>query len=201
VNVRFDHGLTHLMDTLNKHAIRKPNIRELAPNDSERIPLTFQVVEAGRQCFQATVTADGSEPATQQACATGTQASLEVKISGEHTRAVGDTTTFSVSIRNTGSTGAANVELRVAFDQAIEPIIESGMERLQDGSVLVRLDGELAPGEKRSSLRLQGRCRAESRHACAKATVSSMGGATSLDEACLEILPAISGPGVPSGTP
>jgi hypothetical protein len=138
-----------------------------------------------------TVSADGAIPAKQQACATGTQASLEVRISGERTRIVGETTTFTVSIRNTGSTAAANVELRVAFDpaQSIEPIVESGMERLQDGSILVRLNGELAPDEKRSGLRLQGRCRVPSAHACARATVSSMGGANSQDEACLEILP------------
>jgi uncharacterized repeat protein (TIGR01451 family) len=196
ISDRFDPGLRHLKDTENAHIITYSILREVAPNDSERIPLTFQVVEGGRQCHDVTVTCDGAESVKlPQACVTGTQTSLEVKISGEHTRIVGETTTFNVSIRNTGSTSAAGVELRVAFDPVIEPIIESGLERLQDGSVLVRLNGELAPGEKRSSLRLQARCRAQSRHACAKATASSMGGATSQDEACLEILPP--NPGVP----
>ena len=192
VEDQFDQGLTHEMDLRNTHVIqRSEGIRELAPNDSERINLTFKVAATGRQCHTVTVTADGSEPAMQQACVIGTQASLEVKISGERTRIVGETTTFTVSIRNTGSTAAANVELRVAFDpvQSIEPIVESGMERLQDGSILVRLNGELAPDERRSGLRIQGRCRAPVARACARATVSSMGGANSNDETCLEILP------------
>ena len=187
---QFDRGLSHIGDTRKEHVVKNANIRELAPNDSERIPLTFQLIDAGQQCHRVTVTADGAEPAQQQACVTGSQASLEVKISGEHTRIVGDTTIFTVTVRNTGTTAASNVELRVAFDQAIEPILEAGMERLQDGSVLVRLNGDLAPGEKRSSLRLQGRCRMQSTHACARAAVTAMGGATSQDEACLEILPA-----------
>ncbi len=187
VGARFDQGLSHPGDTRKEHHVEK-SVRDLAPNDSERIQLTYQVVASGKQCHQVTVTSDGAEPAQQQACVTGAQASLAVKISGEHTRIVGDTTTFTVSVQNTGSTPASNVELRMVFDQAIEPILEAGMDRQQDGSVLIRLDGDLALGEKRS-LRLQGRCRAQSTHACARASVSSLGSSASQDEACLEILP------------
>ncbi len=173
---RFDAGLSHLGDTRKERVVKNSNIRDLAPNDSERIPLTFQLVDTGKQCHQVTVTADGSEPATQQACVTGSQASLEVKITGEHRHIVGDVAQFSAAVRNTGSSAAANVELRVVFDPSIEPIAESGIERLPDGSILVRLDREMTANERRV-FRLQGRCRAPSTKACAKATVTASGGA------------------------
>jgi uncharacterized repeat protein (TIGR01451 family) len=196
---RFDAGLSHIGDTLKEHVVKNSKIRELAPNDSEKIPLDFQVVAAGRQCHEVTVTADGAEPVRRQACCTGIQAALEVKITGILRRVVGEVAEFSVAVRNTGSSGAAGVELRVQFDQAIEPIIDTGVERLPDGSIIVRLDRELAANEKRV-FRLQGRCRAPSAHACARATVMAAGGASSQDEACLEILPAIPA-SAPGGTP
>ena len=196
---RFDPGLRHDGDLNNTHVIEfdKSRIRELAPNDSERFALTFKLVDSGKHCHEVTVTADGSEPAVQQACVTATQAALEVKISGEHTRVVGDITTFSIAVRNIGTSAAANVVLRVQFDQPIEPIIESGASRLDDGSVAVQLERELTANERRI-FRLQGRCRTQSTHACARASVTASGGVVSQDEACIEILPAISGgaPGV-----
>lgn len=199
---RFDLGLTHEKDLQNTHVIeRSEGIRELAPNDSERIPLTFTVVESGRQCHHVTVTADGSDPATQQACVTGIQAAIEVKITGAHRRVVGEIAEFNAAVKNTGTSGATNVVLRVQFDQAIEPVIENGLSRLDDGSVGLQFDRELAPNEKRV-IPLRGRCRNPSTHACARATVTALGGAVSQDEACLEILPVMSnslpaGPGGP----
>jgi uncharacterized repeat protein (TIGR01451 family) len=200
VEDRFDQGLSHEKDLQNTHAIRRAgDIRDLAPNDSERIALTFTMTGAGRQCHYVTVSADGATPVKQQACATGIQAALEVKISAEHTRVVGDVTTFSVAVRNIGSSGAANVVLRVQFDPtaAMEPIIESDWSRLEDGSVAVQLNRELTANERRV-FRLQARCRAASTHACARASITATGGAVSQDEACLEILPPGSPPGAPA---
>jgi hypothetical protein len=160
--------------------------------------LTFQLVDSGKQCHKVTVTADGSEPATAQACVTAIQAAaLEVKITGPRSRVVGEIAEFNAGVRNTGSSVAADVQLRIQFDQSIEPIADSGVERLPDGSILVKFDRELAANERRV-FRLQGRCRSPSTKACARATVTALGGATSQDEACLEILPAISDGG-PAG--
>jgi uncharacterized repeat protein (TIGR01451 family) len=196
---QFDTGLSHEMDVKNTHRIeRSDKVRELAPNDSEHIMLDFKVIGAGKQCHEVTVTADGSEPAIQRACATGIQAALEVQISAERTRVVGDVTTFSVAVKNVGSSGAAKVVLRVQFDPAaaIEPNIENDWSRLDDGSVAVQLNRELSSNERRV-FRLQARCRAPSTHDCARASVTAAGGAVSQDEACLEILP----PGSPPGGP
>jgi uncharacterized repeat protein (TIGR01451 family) len=190
----FDAGLRHEGDKNNEHVIRNSRIRELAPNDSEIIKLDFQLIAPGRQCHTVTVTADGADTVRlQPTCVTAVQASLEVKISGEHRHIVGEVAAFSATIRNTGSSPAAGVELRVVFDPAIEVIAEGDVEKLPDGSALVRLHGDLAPGERRP-IRLRGNCRAPSAHACARASVSSMGGAASQDETCLEILPATSSP-------
>jgi uncharacterized repeat protein (TIGR01451 family) len=186
----FDLGLSHEKDLQNTHKIDKP-IRPLAPNDSEVVGLSFTLVQGGRQCHRVTVTADGSDPVKLEGCVTGIQAAIEVKISGEHRHVVGEVAEFNVTIKNTGTSAATNVVLRVQFDPsaAIEPVIENGLSRLDDGSVAVQL-GELALSERRV-FRLQGRCRNPSAHACARASVTALGGAISQDEACLEILPAL----------
>ncbi len=189
---RFDNGLSHPSDTNKEHLVRNPNVRELPPNDSERVTLTFQVIEGGKQCHEVTVTADGSEPATQQACITAIQAALGMKITGPHRGVVGEIAEFNAGVKNTGTSNATNVELRIQFDPAIEPIPEDGIERLPDGSILVRLDRPLAASENRS-IRLRARCRGDSKHACARATLTAAGGANAVDETCMEILPAISG--------
>jgi uncharacterized repeat protein (TIGR01451 family) len=186
----FDVGLTHEGDVRNTHNIEKP-IRDLAPNDSERVPLTFRLVKGGRQCHRVTVTADGSDPAKAEGCVTAIQAAIGVKISGPHQRVVGEVAEFSATIRNTGTSAAANVELRVQFDPAgaIEPVIENGLSRLDDGSVTVQL-GELAANEKRV-VAFRGRCRNPSVRVLARASVTALGGAVSQDETSLEILPAM----------
>jgi uncharacterized repeat protein (TIGR01451 family) len=196
---QFDRGLAHEGDLKNTHVIEKSGIRELAPNDSERIMLDFKLVEGGKQCHEVTVTADGSEPAIQRACVTAIQAALAVKISAERSHVVGDVATFSVSVQNVGSSGAANVVLRVQFNPstALEPMIENDWSRLDDGSVAVQLNRELTANERRV-FRLQARCRAPSTHACARASVTAAGSAGSQDEDCLEILPPGSPPGGPT---
>jgi uncharacterized repeat protein (TIGR01451 family) len=186
----FDAGLTHEGDVRNTHNIEKA-VRDLAPNDSERVTLTFKLVEGGRQCHRVTVTADGSDPAKQQGCVTAVQAAIGVTIRAPIRRVVGEVAEFNVAIRNTGTSAATNVVLRVQFDPAaaIEPVIENGLSRLEDGSVAVQL-GELAANEKRV-FPLRGRCRNPSTRALARASVTALGGAVSQDETTLEILPAM----------
>lgn len=191
----FDKGLRH-PSAPNENSVVNSNIRELAPNDSETVRLTLQLIEPGEHCHDVTVTADGADPATQHACATGVQAALEVKITGPRSRVVGETAEFSVVVRNTGATAAGNVELVIKCDPAIVPFVEAS-ERLPDGGVLIRVDRGIAPNERRV-FRVHGRCQAASNHACARASATALGGANSVDEACLEILPARSGE-APSG--
>jgi uncharacterized repeat protein (TIGR01451 family) len=191
-------GLRHDRDQNREGVIRNPkSVPELAPNASGVVKLDFQVIAPGKYCHNVTVTADGADPVRlPPACVTGTQASLEVKISGEYRRVVGEVASFNVTIQNTGSSPAANVELRVVFDPAsaleLIPEAQNGIERLPDGSARVQLNGELAVSERRP-IRIRCNTRAPSAHACARASVSSMGGGASQDEACLEILQANNG--------
>jgi uncharacterized repeat protein (TIGR01451 family) len=201
VEDRFDQGLKHPGDTRNVLAVTK-SVRDLAPNDAETIQLPFQVVAAGQHCHDLTVTADGADRATARGCITGiapAATALEVRVSGPRRATVGDVATFSVGIRNTGTTAASNVEVRIQYPAEVEPILEGGAQRLPDGSVLVRLDS-LAATERRA-LPIRGQCRGPSNNACVRVNVSA-GGANSYDQACVEILPAISGtfPGA-TGTP
>jgi hypothetical protein len=191
-------GLRHDRDQNKEGVIRNAkSVPELAPNASGVVKLDFQVIAPGKYCHNVTVTADGADPVRlPPACVTGTQASLEVKISGEYRRVVGEVASFNVTIQNTGSSPAANVELRVVFDPAsaleLIPEAQNGIERLPDGSARVQLNGELAVSERRP-IRIRCNTRAPSAHACARASVSSMGGGASQDEACLEILQANNG--------
>jgi uncharacterized repeat protein (TIGR01451 family) len=188
VTDRFDQGLTNLMDTENTHVI-DTSLQNLSPNESVKLPrpLTFQVVGAGKQCHVVTLTADDMDPVSQQACATGLQAALQVKLSAIFARSVGQVAEFKVSVKNIGSTAVKDAQLAVQFDPVIEPILQPGQERQSNNGILIRLNGELLSGESRV-VPFQGLCKQESKHACAHAAVVS-GGANSVDDACFEILP------------
>ena len=106
---------------------------------------------------------------------------------------VGEVATFNVAVRNTGTSAAANVVLRVQFDPAIEPVIENGVTRLDDGSVAVQLDRELAANEKRRDSVCKADAGIRARMHARERPSRRLGGADSQDEACLEILPANAG--------
>ena len=186
---QFDQGLRHLNDARNEHVVRNANIRDLAPNESIPVQLSLQVVEAGEHCHDITVSADGADAVKQHRCATGLQSSVQVTIRGPFSRVVGDTAEYSINVQNVGTVPAGKVELVIQLDPAIDPAIEEGAEKLPNGSVLIRLDRDLAPSERRT-FRLQGLCRTPSNRACARATVTAAGGASSTDRsACFQILP------------
>ncbi len=194
----FDKGLRHPAAQPNEFTVVNSNLRDLPPNESQTVPLTLQVVEPGEHWHDVVVSADGADPASQRRSVTGLQTTLEVKIRGPYSRVVGDVAEFNVNLRNVGTVAATKVELVIQFDPAIDPVLEQGMERLPNGSVLVRLDRDITPSEARV-FRFQGRCQTQSTHACAHASVTALGGASSVDEACLEILPALPAAG-PSAT-
>jgi uncharacterized repeat protein (TIGR01451 family) len=201
----FDKGLRHLKAP-NENSVTNAKIRglnapsDLAPGESATVRLDLQVLEAGQRCHDILVTADGADPVTKHACVTGIAAALGVTISGERLKTVGETTDFSVVVRNTGPSAAANVEVAVQFDPAMEAVVEEGWERMQDGGIVKRLDQSLAPSEMRI-FRIHARCKSPSNSACAKAAVRSLGGQESYAQDChLEIRAAMSGagPGGPS---
>jgi hypothetical protein len=168
-------------------------MKDLAPNESQSIPLTFQVVDGGTQCHDATVTADGADQVSQKGCVTAKQSALEAKIIGPRQRNVGETAEFSATVKNVGDVAATNIEVVIHCDAAIAPTMaERGSQPLADNGVLLKIDN-LAPGERRT-FGMQGQCRAASNRACARVTVTADGGVSQADEACIEILPPPTGP-------
>lgn len=194
----FDKGLAH-EKAPNQNTIRyNQPIRDLAPGESTTLPLDFKVTEAGQHCHTVTVTADDAV-ATQRACATGVAGAVSVKITGERLKTVGEITDFSVVVRNTGASPAANVELAVEFDPPLEGVVEDRWQRMPNGGLVTRLDQSLAPSEMRI-LRVHARCKSPANNACAKVTATAMGGTSSFDQDChLEIRAALpaAGPGGP----
>ena len=113
-------------------------------------------------------------------------------------RVVGDTAEFSVTIRNVAAVAAAKVELRFQCDTAIDLVVEQGVQRLQDGSLLVKLDRGLAANEQRV-FPFHGQCKVPSDHVCAGDRDRS--GRRELDGRGVYANPsALAGPGA-TGTP
>jgi hypothetical protein len=184
---RFDHGLRHPSAKPNEYTVVYSQMKDLAPGESQSIPLTFQVVDDGQQCHEATVTADGAEPATQRGCITAKQAALELKIIGPRSRVVGETAEFSATVRNVGDVAATNVELAVRCDANIALTADRDLQPTADNGLAVKIDS-LAAGERRT-FSMHGQCRGQSNLACARIYATADGGVNQAAEACVEILP------------
>jgi uncharacterized repeat protein (TIGR01451 family) len=202
INDRFDRGLRHPNDERHEYAIKYTGMRDLAPNDTERLRLTFNVVDGGLQCQEVTVSADGADPVSQKACVTARQAALTIDVNGPVRQIVGETAKFNTIIRNTGEVAATNIEIVARCDAALKPErAEESAKMLPDGSILLRID-RLEPGERRT-FGMEAKCVAPSNNARATFTLTADGGVTVADDAGVEILPPISSatPGSTTTTP
>ena len=191
VTDRFDRGLRHQNAQPNEYMIKYSGMRDLQPNESQMIRLTFQVVDGGKQCHEATVTADGAEAVSKSGCIMARQAALEVSITGPRSRVVGETAEFSAVVKNVGDVAATNIEMVIRCDAAIVPTkAEAGSVSLADGGILLKID-RLEPAERRT-FGMNGECRGASNRACARAIVTADGGVNQAAEACVEILSPLS---------
>ncbi len=192
VTDRFDRGLRHEKAQPNEYAIRYTGeLRDLQPNESQMIRLTFQVVDGGKQCHEATVTADGAEAVSQSGCIMARQAALEVSITAPRSSVVGETTKFNAVVKNVGDVAATNIEMVIRCDAAIDPTMaERGSQQLADGGILLKID-RLEPAERRT-FGMHGQCRSDSKRACVQAIVRADGGVNQAAEACVEVLPPLS---------
>jgi hypothetical protein len=194
VRSRFDQGLRHRQAKAGEYEVVRPNVRDLAPNESETIPLTFEVVAGGKQCCDVTVTAQGADQVRASGCITGAQAALTVTATGPRTRTVDEIAEFRASIRNTGDVEAKNIVLVARCDPALEPAeAQVGHKRESDGSIVFPIPS-LGPGADRA-FTMTARCRTASNSACTRFVVTADGGVMAASEACVEILPPR-----PSGT-
>ncbi len=168
ITARFDRGLRHPNAKPNEYSVvyTSDDLKELEPNESQSIPLTFQVVDGGTQCTDVTVTADGAEAVSQRGCVTARQAALEVSVTGPRSQVVGDAAKFNVTVRNVSDVAATNIELVIHCDPAILPTMaEKGSQLLADGGILLKID-RLEAAERRT-FGMEGQCRTASNKACA----------------------------------
>ncbi len=188
----FDRGLRHPAAAAGVYHVEYLGMRDLQPNETDSTPLTFRVVDAGMQCHDVTVTADGADPVTQHGCVTAQQASLTVNANGPVRQIIGETAKVNAVIKNTGEVAATNIEIVARCNESLQPVgAGEGHELLADGGILLRID-RLEPGERRT-FGIAALCRAASNKACVRFLLSADGGLTVADETCFEILPLLTG--------
>jgi uncharacterized repeat protein (TIGR01451 family) len=190
VSVRdeFPVGLKHLHAAPGKQEIYNNTIKEIGPNQSASLVLTFEVAAPGEQCHTVTVTAQDADPVSQRGCANGVGAALVLTINGPRTRTVGEAAEFNIVVKN-GEYPAKNVQVVVRFDPALEPegIADLGHQRLPDGGIALNIP-DIGAREQRP-FRITTRCKVQMSRACAQATLTAEGGFTDVKDACVEILP------------
>ena len=198
VEDNFDRGLRHPAAKPNEYKISYDGMRDLPPGESETLRLTFQVVDGGMQCHEATVTADGAEPVTsRRACVTAGQGAIDVTTNAPRRQVVGETAKINAVVKNVGETAATHIEIVAHCDAALAPSqAEEGHVTLPNGDILLRVD-RLEPGERRT-FRMEVLCKAPSNNACTRFIVTADGGVTAAADACMEVLPQLS-PGAPGG--
>ncbi len=185
----FDPGLRHPSAKPDELAVENAGIRDLAPNQSTSVPLTLQMMAEGSHCHTVTVSADGAQPASQRACATGIKPAIELRVNGVRSRVLGESAPFSVVVRNQGNVAALNVVVVLKFDAALEPteIRDPSHQRLPDGSVSLNF-GNISSREQKT-VEVVARCKSASNNACMRADLTADGGFTTTADACVEVLP------------
>jgi uncharacterized repeat protein (TIGR01451 family) len=192
----FPPGLRHDKAQPGETSIVSTEVFDLPPNQSKTMYLTFEVVAEGQHCHTVTVTADGVDAVSKQECLSGiTPSFTSFQVVGPVSRTVGEKAEFNVLIKN-GNLPAKNVAVVLKFDPALEliPAADSRYERLQDGSIMLRI-GDLAANEQRTfkDQPIEAQCKLDNRNACVHADLT-VGGAFVLHaQECVDILPA--GPG------
>jgi hypothetical protein len=210
----FDHGLKHPQAQPNEFKIKYPGMKDLAPGESTTVPLTFEVIAAGRQCHQVTASADTGNPATDRGCITavaspqsaaaaptpsaapnlniapssGPAGTLEVLKVAPLRHFVGELAKFKVVVKNSGQFPVTHVEVLDQYDPAFDPrFIDAGSETAGTGKILWRID-RIDVGERRE-FKVQAACISPSTNACSRVTVSADGGLNYTAQKCVEIQP------------
>jgi uncharacterized repeat protein (TIGR01451 family) len=213
---QFDHGLKHPQAQPNEFAVKYPGMKDLAPAESASVALTFEVIAAGQQCHQVTVSADAGNPASQRACITAVAApsavspppgvtpqstspqlsspqsgippTLEVVKVAPIRHFVGELAKFKTVIKNSGQVPITNVEVLDQYDAALDPrFTEAGSQTVATGRFLWRIE-RLEVNERRE-FNVQAACVTPTASACSRVTVTADGNINLTDQKCVEIQP------------
>ena len=158
---------------------------DLGPAESRAIDVVFEASEVGTITNYAEVTAAGDLHAEDRVETQVTAAEITLELAASATTAaVGESVTFDITVKNTGSGPATNVVIHDAFDEGFQ------FEGRSEKSVELSL-GTLGPGEQRTvPLTLRGTLPGE---LCNRATATAEGGLMANDEACVAFLqPSVS---------
>jgi uncharacterized repeat protein (TIGR01451 family) len=153
------------------------NLENLGPRETRLVEVNRRAKQNGdvRYCFR--VTADSNLQAESCARTRIFSSTLSVQMVGPETAEVGQTVTYRIDIRNTGSSTLTNVALTDRF--------ETGLRHTEgQSSPIERLVGTLQPGERRSDLAVSFVVTTAGRH-CHTLEVSADGGHRSSVQRCV----------------
>jgi uncharacterized repeat protein (TIGR01451 family) len=193
----FDHGLKHPNAQPDEFAIKYPGMKDLAPGESAKVALTFEVTAPGQQCHSVTVSADTGNPATERGCVTASAAkapiapTIEVYKVAPTRQYVGETAKFKVVIKNSGQVPITHLEVLDQYDTAFNAQrADAGSQTVSPGRILWRID-RLDVGERRE-FKLEAACvtaTSNTNRTCSRVTVTADDGINAMQEKCVEILP------------
>jgi len=120
LNVQYDPGLRAV--SLGNPIVA--NVGDLAFGESKSIPLVFDVVAGGVQCFVLNVTAEQGHTATVKRCLDVTQSvqgAAALEVNGEPVVKAGNLTIVNATVRNTGNTPLETITILNRFSPSLSP--------------------------------------------------------------------------------
>jgi uncharacterized repeat protein (TIGR01451 family) len=197
----FDPGLSH------SGGERSPLVRPIPviqPGQTEHLAISFIVTQPGQHCHRLDVTAEGGQAAGARACVTGTAPvvtppQISVRVSGPPSSRAGEIASYSVEIKNNGSSPATNATLAVSWGVNLELLEASRGHEDNIPQLTTRWRiAQLAGGESLTK-QLNFRClNADEQGAVVRATVSAQQTAAVTNQIATVILPgAVAPPAAP----
>ena len=128
-------------------------IDELGFGERKEIPVGFQAIQAGRQCFRLDVVADGGHDAGLLECVVVTQegsSGIRLQLQGGAPIRVGEPTLVKAVVTNTGNVPLSSVVIENRFADSISPTRSSNnvkAEIQEDGTSMLLELGRLESGQ------------------------------------------------------